>query len=85
MEVWKRLCSILVIIVIMVIEGGEAQLSENFYTTSCPRVETIVRQAVAKKYSQTFITAQATLRLFFHDCFVEVIISYANETFLNYA
>ncbi|KMT09694.1 hypothetical protein BVRB_6g131440 [Beta vulgaris subsp. vulgaris] len=71
MEVWKRLCSILVIIVIMVIEGGEAQLSENFYTTSCPRVETIVRQAVAKKYSQTFITAQATLRLFFHDCFVE--------------
>jgi peroxidase len=33
-------------------------------------VETIVRNAVRQKFQQTFVTAPATLRLFFHDCFV---------------
>lgn len=50
---------------------GESQLSENFYSTTCPLVETLVRQAVMMKFSQTFVTAQATLRLFLHDCFVQ--------------
>ncbi|KNA03866.1 hypothetical protein SOVF_205070 [Spinacia oleracea] len=70
MEERKIICSVLVIIMIA-IKGGEAQLSENFYTTSCPRLQNIVKQAVTKKYGQTFVTAQATLRLFFHDCFVQ--------------
>ncbi|KAI3702389.1 hypothetical protein L6452_28127 [Arctium lappa] len=47
-----------------------AQLRENFYQTTCPNVESIVRSAVAKKFQETFITAPGTLRLFFHDCFV---------------
>ncbi|KAL2906969.1 Peroxidase 55 [Bienertia sinuspersici] len=67
-EAWRKLCSILMIIMI-VFEGGLAQLSENFYNKSCPLVESVVKQAVTKKFSQTFVTAQATLRLFFHDCF----------------
>ncbi|KAK8964716.1 Peroxidase 55 [Platanthera guangdongensis] len=63
--------------------GGEAQLSQNFYGFRCPAVELIVRQAVATKISQTFVTVPATLRLFFHDCFVEgcdgsVLIQSAN-------
>ncbi|VVB14421.1 unnamed protein product [Arabis nemorensis] len=53
----------------MVVES-DAQLSENFYASTCPNVELIVEQAVAKKYQKTHITAPATLRLFFHDCFV---------------
>ncbi|XP_021713672.1 peroxidase 55-like [Chenopodium quinoa] len=69
MEDWRILCSTLMIIM-MVIEGGEAQLSENFYSSSCPRLERIVQQAVKKKHDQTFVTAPATLRLFFHDCLV---------------
>ncbi|EEF29581.1 peroxidase 16 [Ricinus communis] len=47
-----------------------AQLTQNFYSKTCPSVESIVRSAVQKKFQQTFVTAPATLRLFFHDCFV---------------
>ncbi|KAI3715190.1 hypothetical protein L6452_22162 [Arctium lappa] len=47
-----------------------AQLRQNFYQTTCPNVESIVRSAVNKKFQQTFVTIPATLRLFFHDCFV---------------
>ncbi|XXG63898.1 hypothetical protein AAC387_Pa05g1987 [Persea americana] len=50
---------------------GEAQLKQNYYANVCPNVESIVRGAVRTKFSQTFVTAPATLRLFFHDCFVQ--------------
>ncbi|KAF8106288.1 hypothetical protein N665_0145s0098 [Sinapis alba] len=66
----------------MVTESN-AQLTENFYASKCPNVELIVRQAVTTKYQQTQITAPATLRMFFHDCFVggcdaSVLIASAN-------
>ncbi|KAL2322817.1 hypothetical protein Fmac_027196 [Flemingia macrophylla] len=48
-----------------------AQLSTNHYANICPNVETIVRDVVRKKFQQTFVTVPATLRLFFHDCFVQ--------------
>ncbi|KAJ0980273.1 hypothetical protein J5N97_008528 [Dioscorea zingiberensis] len=48
-----------------------AQLSQNYYSKTCPNVESIVRQAVTAKFQQTFVTVPGTLRLFFHDCFVE--------------
>ncbi|CAH8280988.1 unnamed protein product [Arabidopsis lyrata] len=47
-----------------------AQLKTNFYGKSCPNVEKIVKQVVNQKIKQTFVTIPATLRLFFHDCFV---------------
>ncbi|XP_010525719.1 PREDICTED: peroxidase 16-like [Tarenaya hassleriana] len=46
------------------------QLRTDFYRKSCPNVENLVRNAVHRKFEQTFVTAPATLRLFFHDCFV---------------
>jgi peroxidase len=52
-----------------------AQLSPNHYANICPNVQSIVRSAVQKKFQQTFVTVPATLRLFFHDCFVQVINS----------
>jgi peroxidase len=52
-----------------------AQLSRHHYKNSCPNVENIVREAVKKKFHQTFTTVPATLRLFFHDCFVQVTIN----------
>ncbi|KAL0555899.1 hypothetical protein IC582_004401 [Cucumis melo] len=58
-------------LVCMLIAVAQAQLSFNFYNSSCPNVEQIVRQAVSLKISQTFVTIPATLRLFFHDCFVQ--------------
>jgi peroxidase len=48
-----------------------AQLSPNHYANICPNVQSIVRSAVQKKFQQTFVTVPATLRLFFHDCFVQ--------------
>ncbi|PKA63805.1 Peroxidase 55 [Apostasia shenzhenica] len=59
-------------VLVVMVKGGEAQLSQNFYKFRCPNVESIVRQAVTRKLRQTFVTVPATLRLFFHDCFVEV-------------
>jgi peroxidase len=46
-------------------------LHANYYHNSCPNLESIVRSAVKQKFYQTFVTAPATLRLFFHDCFVQ--------------
>ncbi|KAI3722673.1 hypothetical protein L2E82_33715 [Cichorium intybus] len=50
---------------------ASAQLKQNYYATICPNVETIVRNAVKAKIQQTFVTIPGTLRLFFHDCFVQ--------------
>ncbi|KAL1189635.1 Peroxidase 16 [Cardamine amara subsp. amara] len=62
--------SILALLLILFTSSVSAQLRTNFYQNSCPNVETIVRNAVNQKFQQTFVTAPATLRLFFHDCFV---------------
>lgn len=43
----------------------------NYYANVCPNVESIVRKVVQTKIKQTFVTIPATLRLFFHDCFVQ--------------
>nr|GLL26422.1 peroxidase 51-like [Ipomoea trifida] len=50
---------------------ASAQLRQNYYSNVCPNVENIVKNVVTQKFQQTFVTVPATLRLFFHDCFVE--------------
>nr|XP_023922585.1 peroxidase 51-like [Quercus suber]POE97796.1 peroxidase 73 [Quercus suber] len=63
-----------------------ASLQQNYYANICPNVENIVRDAVKKKFNQTFVTVPATIRLFFHDCFVQgcdasvIIASTASNT-----
>ncbi|ONK64734.1 uncharacterized protein A4U43_C07F29320 [Asparagus officinalis] len=49
---------------------SSAQVRQNYYSSICPNVESIVRNAVTAKFQQTFVTVPGTLRLFFHDCFV---------------
>ncbi|KAF9663532.1 hypothetical protein SADUNF_Sadunf17G0061100 [Salix dunnii] len=61
---------LLLMVLIFATGRGEGELVENFYSSSCPNVEGIVREAVSTKSSQTLTTIPATLRLFFHDCFV---------------
>lgn len=58
--------------ILFIMQRGDGQLVENFYSSTCPNVESIVNTVVSTKFSQTFVTIPATLRLFFHDCFVEV-------------
>ncbi|XP_074567369.1 peroxidase 51-like [Curcuma longa] len=55
----------------MSIASGEDGLRPDFYGSACPNVEAIVRGAVRRKLNQTVVTVPATLRLFFHDCFVQ--------------
>ncbi|XP_062010360.1 peroxidase 55-like isoform X1 [Rosa rugosa] len=74
MEVWRGLLVISGLILMMIDmqgRGSEARLVKNFYSSSCPNVEFIVKQAVSTKLSQNPPTIPGTLRLFFHDCFIE--------------
>ncbi|OAY86072.1 Peroxidase 51 [Ananas comosus] len=71
MELMIRRSLFMMLVLSTIVRGGEAKLWPNFYRSTCPNVEEIVRGAVTKKISQTVVTIPATLRLFFHDCFVE--------------
>ncbi|KAL9256553.1 Peroxidase 4-like protein [Drosera capensis] len=51
--------------------GTDAQLSANFYSTSCPNVETIVRNAMTTAVNNEARMGASILRLSFHDCFVQ--------------
>ncbi|KAK4783609.1 hypothetical protein SAY86_007983 [Trapa natans] len=53
------------------VSSVSAQLRQNYYARVCPNVESIVRNVVTQKFQQTFVTVPGTLRLFFHDCFVQ--------------
>ncbi|CAJ1972195.1 unnamed protein product [Sphenostylis stenocarpa] len=70
---------------LLLIAGCHAELRVDYYKNTCPNVESIVRRAVEMKLQQTLATAPATLRLFFHDCFVmgcdaSVILASRNQT-----
>lgn len=50
---------------------GCEQLSVDYYQKTCPQVENIVRAEMIRKQAANPTTAGGTLRIFFHDCFVE--------------
>nr|ADE76148.1 unknown [Picea sitchensis] len=68
-----------VILCMFVIYGGAvhslptpvAGLSWTFYSTSCPSLESIVRQRMGAYLSADITQAAGLLRLHFHDCFVQ--------------
>nr|GMC93212.1 peroxidase 16-like [Ipomoea batatas] len=60
----------MLVCLVLLVSSAHAQLRTDFYKNTCPNVESLVRSAVQQKFRQTFVTAPATLRLFFHDCFV---------------
>ncbi|KAK4769007.1 hypothetical protein SAY86_027157 [Trapa natans] len=48
-----------------------AQLSVNFYSSSCPNLLPIVRNAMRQAVNRERRLGASVLRLFFHDCFVQ--------------
>lgn len=46
------------------------QLTPDYYASTCPNLEAIVRRSVQQSMAQSQIAAPAALRLFFHDCAV---------------
>jgi len=53
--------------------AAQAQLSTTFYASSCPNLQTIVRTAMTQAVSAEQRMGASLLRLFFHDCFVQVL------------
>ncbi|KAL3715134.1 hypothetical protein ACJRO7_006947 [Eucalyptus globulus] len=59
-----------VIIVSLLVCLTNAQLSPNFYTRTCPNVQSIVRNATTQAVRREPRMGASILRMFFHDCFV---------------
>lgn len=69
--------AILAIFVTLSLQGGnnnvvEAQLTTTFYSTSCPNLISTVRSTLKSAVDSQPRTGASILRLFFHDCFVNV-------------
>ena len=52
--------------------SSNAQLSPTFYAQTCPTLLTIVRTATRQAIAREPRLGASILRLFFHDCFVNV-------------
>ena len=75
-------CQALVIMVIaaaaLSMASGTA-LQYNFYSSSCPEAEEAVRNATQKIIYNDPTMGAAFVRLFFHDCFVRVMINWSSS------
>ncbi|KAK9113880.1 hypothetical protein Syun_020677 [Stephania yunnanensis] len=58
------------LLIFLFISSSYATLTANYYSKSCPNLETIIRDIVINKQISNPTTAAGTLRLFFHDCMV---------------
>ncbi|KAL8130347.1 hypothetical protein V2J09_019502 [Rumex salicifolius] len=47
------------------------QMAVDYYAKSCPQVEKLIGSITYRQFQQFPVSAPATIRLFFHDCFVE--------------
>ncbi|GMY37633.1 peroxidase 19 [Fagus crenata] len=47
------------------------QLSIDYYAKSCPQLEQIIGFITSQQFKESPVSGPATIRLFFHDCFVE--------------
>ena len=50
-------------------------LAFDLYSDSCPQLETTVRSAVQAALQQEIALAAGLLRIFFHDCFPQVLVT----------
>jgi peroxidase len=53
---------------------SNAQLSPSFYAGRCPNLQSIVRSVMSQAVAREPRMGASILRLFFHDCFVNVHI-----------
>lgn len=57
---------------LFVLPFATAELSTDYYAKICPNLEKIVLDVVTQKVKSGPIPAPGVIRLFFHDCFVNV-------------
>ena len=63
----------LALLIVFVLGSANAQLSTGFYKSSCPKLEATVKSTVHSAILKEARMGASLLRLFFHDCFVNVI------------
>jgi peroxidase len=70
----RAVCLVLGIAVVVSVLAGAANgmLSPNFYSKSCPKLASIVWSGMASAVQTEKRMGASILRLFFHDCFVNV-------------
>ncbi|KAL9452423.1 hypothetical protein AB3S75_008252 [Citrus x aurantiifolia] len=51
--------------------SSRRQLSVDYYAKSCPQLEQLVGSVTSQQFKEAPVSGPATIRLFFHDCFVE--------------
>jgi peroxidase len=75
MAVFARSTFLGLAVVLSVLAGAgaaSAHLSPSFYSKSCPKLAGIVRSVMASAVQTEKRMGASILRLFFHDCFVNV-------------
>lgn len=63
---------VLLMMTMMLASQSEAQLNRDFYKESCPSLFLVVRRVVKRAVAREPRMGASLLRLFFHDCFVNV-------------
>ncbi|XP_008810563.1 peroxidase 4-like [Phoenix dactylifera] len=58
-------------LVLLLLGSTSAQLSTNYYASSCPKVFSAVKPVVQSAIAKEKRMGASLLRLFFHDCFVQ--------------
>ncbi|ERN13998.1 peroxidase 19 [Amborella trichopoda] len=65
----------LLLVLVRSVQGSsnstKPELSVDFYSKSCPQLEQLVLSVTTQQFKQAPSSAPATIRLFFHDCFVQ--------------
>jgi hypothetical protein len=74
MPFFQSHCNIFCIFVLFsLLAMSFAQLSSDFYGTTCPKALSIINSAVCSAVSKEHRMGASLLRLHFHDCFVNVL------------
>jgi len=74
MAVFSRSTAFLALAIVLAVLGCAAaqQLSPNFYNNTCPQLSAIVRSGMAAAVGKEKRMGASILRMFFHDCFVNL-------------
>jgi peroxidase len=71
---WALVCSALALC--LTSQGARSQLTDHFYDNTCPKLYFIVQQHVFAAMRAETRMGASLLRLHFHDCFVNVSVTY---------
>lgn len=67
-------CLFVALCVLLASPAAYGQLSTSFYASDCPSLDSIVRSVVSNAVTSDPRMGASLVRLFFHDCFVQVLI-----------